>query len=104
VSALPVTDLRPGHRLADAPNSGAGAEPSLTLRQIMRERLALSEEADPHALAGEIAAELPEDFVHEVALHDRFRAVAEADHRTVSQELRRLMEQRIAEADSQLAA
>jgi hypothetical protein len=37
-----------------------------------------------------------------VALHDRFRAVAEADHRTVSQELRRLMEQRIAEADSAL--
>jgi Arc-like DNA binding dprotein len=34
-----------------------------------------------------------------VALHDRFREVAEADHRTVSQELRRLMEQRIAEAD-----
>ena len=34
-----------------------------------------------------------------VALHERFREVAEADHRTVSQELRRLMEQRIAEAE-----
>lgn len=39
-----------------------------------------------------------------VALKDRFRAVAEADHRTVSQELRRLMEQRVAEADSVAAA
>jgi len=35
-----------------------------------------------------------------IALQDRFREVAEADHRTVSQELRRLMEQRIAEADA----
>lgn len=31
---------------------------------------------------------------------ERFRAIAEADHRTVSQELRRLMEIRIAEAES----
>lgn len=36
----------------------------------------------------------------EASLVDRFREVAEADHRTVSQELRRLMEQRIGEADS----
>jgi hypothetical protein len=32
----------------------------------------------------------------------RFREVAEADHRTVSQELRRLMEHRIAEAEKPL--
>lgn len=32
-------------------------------------------------------------------MFDRFREVAAADHRTVSQELRRLMEQRIAEAE-----
>lgn len=31
---------------------------------------------------------------------ERFRVVAAADHRTVSQEFRRLMEQRIAEADA----
>lgn len=31
---------------------------------------------------------------------DRFREVAEADHRTVSQELRRLMDERIAQADA----
>jgi endonuclease III len=30
----------------------------------------------------------------------RFREVAASEHRTVSQELRRLMEQRIAEADA----
>jgi hypothetical protein len=30
---------------------------------------------------------------------DRFRVVAEADHRTVSQELRRLIELRIAESE-----
>jgi hypothetical protein len=35
---------------------------------------------------------------------DRFREVAAASHRTVSQELRHLMEQRIAEADTQAAA
>jgi hypothetical protein len=39
------------------------------------------------------------NFRVEAAMIDRFREVAEADHRTVSQELRRLMEQRIAEAD-----
>jgi hypothetical protein len=33
---------------------------------------------------------------------ERFRAVAAANHRTVSQELRLLMEQRIAEADDEL--
>jgi hypothetical protein len=44
------------------------------------------------------------NFRAPIALHDRFREVAEADHRTVSQELRRLMEQRIAEADERLAA
>lgn len=37
--------------------------------------------------------------VDPVAL-DRFREVVEADHRTVSQELRRYIELRIAEADS----
>jgi hypothetical protein len=39
-----------------------------------------------------------------VSLRDRFREVAEADHRTMSQELRRLMEIRIAEADELKAA
>lgn len=34
----------------------------------------------------------------ESAVLDRFREVAEADHRTVSQELRRLIDLRIAEA------
>jgi hypothetical protein len=42
----------------DTQGSVAGVEPSLTLRQFMRERLALSEEPDPHALATEIADEL----------------------------------------------
>jgi antitoxin component of RelBE/YafQ-DinJ toxin-antitoxin module len=31
---------------------------------------------------------------------DRYREVAEADHRTVSQDVRHLVEQRIAEADA----
>lgn len=35
---------------------------------------------------------------------DRLRAVAESEHRTVSQELRRLIEQRIAEAESEREA
>lgn len=35
---------------------------------------------------------------------DRFRAVAEANHRTVSQELRHLMEQRIADGELGQAA
>jgi hypothetical protein len=39
------------------------------------------------------------NFRVEAAQIDRFRAVAEANHRTVSQELRLLMEQRIAEAE-----
>jgi hypothetical protein len=38
------------------------------------------------------------NFRVEVEQLERFRAIAEADHRTVSQELRRLMELRIAEA------
>lgn len=66
MTAAPVTQLRPGHRTPDTETSHAGAGPSITLRQLMRERLALSEEADPHALAGEIAAELPEEFVRDV--------------------------------------
>lgn len=39
------------------------------------------------------------NFRVEAAKIDRFREVAEANERTVSQELRRLMDQRIAEAD-----
>lgn len=35
---------------------------------------------------------------------ERFRVVAEADHRTVSQELRRLIEQRIAESEPEQEA
>jgi predicted DNA-binding protein len=39
------------------------------------------------------------NFRVEQDLIDRFREVAKADHRTVSQELRRLMEQRVNEAE-----
>ena len=34
-----------------------------------------------------------------VSLRERFKEVAQSDHRSMSQELRRLMELRIAEAD-----
>lgn len=46
----------------------------------------------------------PLNFRVERGTFDRFRAVAAADHRTVSQELRHLMEQRIADADLEAAA
>jgi hypothetical protein len=44
------------------------------------------------------------NFRVEAAKIDRFREVAEANERTVSQELRRLMDQRIAEATESEAA
>jgi hypothetical protein len=39
------------------------------------------------------------NFRVEIELFDRFRGVATANHRTVSQELRHLMDQRVAETD-----
>jgi hypothetical protein len=44
-------------------------------------------------------------FLHvriEPAVLNRFREVAESEHRTVSQEVRRYIDQRIAEADASL--
>lgn len=66
MSAVPVTDLRPGQPSFGAQSSSAGADASITLRQLMRERLALSEEPDPHALAQDLATDLPEEFVRDV--------------------------------------
>ena len=64
-----VAHLDPGQASSDTQTRRAGvtpSDPALTLRQIMRARLALSEEPDPHSLARELADELPEDFVRDV--------------------------------------
>lgn len=45
----------------------AQLEPATSVRQIIREHLALSDKADPHTIAGEIAADLPEDSLREIA-------------------------------------
>lgn len=46
----------------------ATVDTALTLRQMMRERLALSEEADPHLIAQELLDDLSEDFKRDVIL------------------------------------
>lgn len=61
---MTVLALDPGHVRRDAQLIHAGVEPSLG--QLIREKLAASEEPDPRALALEIAGELPEDYIRDV--------------------------------------
>jgi hypothetical protein len=62
---MAVTELPPGQSVGDTHNRGAGGD-SPTIRQLIRERLAVSDEPDPHVIADDLAAEVTEEIAREV--------------------------------------
>lgn len=60
---------------------------TFSLRQLVRERLALSESPDPHAVVSALLAELPAELVEQAArkgLNEIVLEIARGDHRSRS--------------------